>query len=165
MKKIAGYCLFLSLIAAGTVSARTVGPTINNKNTEAAPATTTASNTTPAASNSAAADEVYNEILAATDVRTADDMITAGTGNNDSDVTTATLEVTPGPARGIMAIKTQCAGKVHFYTKKGKEKGVCAVAEGTNMIDVATLLFPGTYTCRFEGVNGAVVEAQLVYKL
>ena len=188
MKKIINYCLFLSLVAAGTVSAKTE-PTINKKGTTDATAATTnaAATTAPSVSDSVIvdgvydsyanpfntetipddifSDDVYDDELAAIDVRRADDMITAGTGKNDSDATTSTLEVTSSNARGIVAIKTQCSGRVHFFTKKGKEKGACTVAEGMNMIDMSSLLFPGTYVCRFEGVNGSVAETQLVYKL
>ena len=77
----------------------------------------------------------------------------------------AELEAHPNPASGMLAVKTPCAGKVYFYSKRGKEKGECIVNEGVSMIDLSNLLFPGTYVCRFEGVNGSIAETRVVYKL
>jgi hypothetical protein len=39
------------------------------------------------------------------------------------------------------------------------------VKEGETVIQLDNLLFPGVYTCRFEGVNGTVQEAKVNYKI
>jgi len=64
----------------------------------------------------------------------------------------------------MITVKTDCVGKIHFYSQKGKEKGVCMVNEGTSQIFLENVLNPGTYTCKFEGVNGSIGSIQVVYK-
>jgi len=171
------YCLFLSLLATGTLTAKTVTPSVNNKNAE----------TTAVAGDSVIADgvyasyanpfntqtipddifndDVYADEPAATDVKKADEIIVAAADKSDADEVVTSLEVDPNPTTGIITIKTQSAGKIYFYSKKGKEKGECVVDEGTSVINLNGLIFPGTYTCRFEGQNGSVAETKVIYKL
>ena len=77
----------------------------------------------------------------------------------------AIFEAYPNPTKGMITIKTECVGKVSFYSQKGKEKGNCLVNEGTNIIYLQNVLIPGVYICRFEGVNGSVAEVRVVYEL
>ncbi len=83
---------------------------------------------------------------------------------NNNEENAANLEVYPNPTDGMLTVKTESAGKIYFYSKKGKEKGECLVSEGTSMIALQNLLFPGTYTCRFEGLDGSVAEVSVDYK-
>lgn len=85
--------------------------------------------------------------------------------NNDTQPVIANVDVYPNPTKGMLTIKTECVGKVSFYSLKGKEKGSCMVNEGTNIIYLETVLNPGTYICKFEGVNGSTGEVRVVYQL
>ena len=77
----------------------------------------------------------------------------------------AIFEAYPNPTKGMITIKTECVGKISFYSQKGKEKGNCLVNEGANIIYLQNVLTPGVYICRFEGVNGSVAEVRVVYEL
>jgi len=85
--------------------------------------------------------------------------------NNDAAQATSTMEVYPNPTTGMLTVKTVCAGKLFFYNQRGKEKASCIVKEGVNPIYLQEVLFPGTYICKFEGVNGSTAEIKVTYKL
>ena len=85
--------------------------------------------------------------------------------NNDAVQATPTMEVYPNPSTGMLTVKTECAGRLHFYNQRGKEKASCIVKEGANPVFLEQVLFPGTYICKFEGVNGSTAEIKVTYKL
>ncbi len=85
--------------------------------------------------------------------------------NTDIPQLVANFEVYPIPTKGMLTIKTECVGKVSFFSLKGKAKGSCLVNEGTNIIYLETVLNPGTYICKFDGVNGSTGEVRVVYQL
>jgi hypothetical protein len=74
------------------------------------------------------------------------------------------FQIDPNPTKGMITVKTECAGKVYFFSEKGKPKGACIVNEGNSEIFLETVLNPGTYTCKFEGVNGSTGTIKVVYK-
>ena len=84
--------------------------------------------------------------------------------NNDTAPVIASFEVYPNPTKGMITVKTECVGKVSFYSQKGKDKGSCLVNEGTNIIYLQSVLNPGVYICRFDGVNGSASEVRVVYE-
>ena len=84
---------------------------------------------------------------------------------NDPSPVIANVSVFPNPSNGIITIKTECTGKLYFYSQKGKEKGVCIVNEGSNLIYLSKVLLPGAYICKFEGANGSVAQVRVVYQL
>jgi hypothetical protein len=79
-------------------------------------------------------------------------------------MTVANFGIALNQASGMMTIKTECAGQVHFYSLKGKERGACCVHEGANVIFMESLINPGTYICRFDGVNRSSGTVQVMYK-
>ena len=161
MKRSMNYLLLLSLFAAIPAIAKT-NPAKENKNN-------TAPANIPATQSSAKADSTGNDELIPQDIFEdevyADELTKAKMENTDSIQAALSLNVHPNPTSGVLTIKTNCPGKIYFFSKKGKEKGECFVNEGETVIALENLLFPGTYICRFEGVNGAVTETKVIYKL
>ena len=76
----------------------------------------------------------------------------------------ANISVFPNPTNGILSIKTECAGRVYFYSAKGKAKGECLVNEGTTQIFLPAGLTTGQYVCKFEGVNGSKAETKVMFQ-
>ena len=85
--------------------------------------------------------------------------------SNDASQAASVMEVFPNPSTGMITVKTACAGRLYFYNQHGKEKASCIVNEGDNPVYLQQVLYPGTYLCKFEGVNGSKAEEKVTYKL
>ena len=84
--------------------------------------------------------------------------------NNDAVPAVVGFHVEPNPTKGMLNVKTDCAGYIYFFSQKGKQKGACMVHEGDNMIFLENVLNPGEYVCKFEGVNGSTASTRVMYK-
>jgi len=140
MKRLFSYCMILMLSAI--VSVKAVAQSANNG--------------TDAKKN---AKPVFHKDVASNGLE--DSSIIS----NDAEQSTTIMEVFPNPSTGMLTVKTACAGKLFFYNQRGKEKASCIVNEGANPIFLQQVLFPGTYLCKFEGVNGSTAEVKVTYKL
>ena len=147
MKHVFNYCLLLIVVFTSHIG---VAQSITKTATKHRPITSATDGTENTGQMA-----VFNEPAASDNPTT----VAANTDHANSG-----FQIGLNAKKNMLNVKTECAGTIYFLTQKGKTKRACLVGEGLSYIFVENMLAPGTYICKFEGINGSIIYATLAYK-
>ncbi len=185
MKQLMNYSMFLSLfVFAATAS---FAKTVNGKGTETTAVDKTSQPASLNVTTSVFADElsayqapsynIYTSNIFADDVFTDDinngdvliaDLIT--TNPNTVDINTVdannntNVDLSANPSNGTISIKTECLGKLYYYTEPHTDKDGNIINGGQNVLYVQKILSPGVFSCTYVGPDGSTKEVKVVCK-
>jgi len=148
MKRIFNYCLLLVVVFTSHIC---IAQSITKTSTRQRPITSATDGTENTAQMAA-----FNEPVAPGNIPTVAGINTAHANPG--------FQIGLNTKKNMLNVKTECPGMIYFLTPKGKTKRACLVGEGVSYIFVENMLAPGTYTCKFEGVNGSITYTTLAYK-